>query len=61
MDCDVQTYKVRSVIKCYKQRQIGWLWWNLLAVTMLKSIKILLTIIVYYDDEFDKWMLKLYS
>jgi len=39
MDINVQTYKARLVTKGYRQRIIGWLWWNLLTGKYVKICK----------------------
>jgi hypothetical protein len=39
MEGKVQTYKDRLVSKYYKQRQIGWLWWNFFVDNYVKIHK----------------------
>jgi hypothetical protein len=39
MDDDVKIYKFMLVVKGYKQRQIDWLWWNLLVGNYVKIHK----------------------
>ena len=51
MDDNVQTYKVRLVIKCYKQRQMVDFNETFLLIAMLKFIRILFAIITYHDYE----------
>jgi hypothetical protein len=39
MEDNVKIYKARLVAKSYRQRQIGWLWWNFLANNNVKTLK----------------------
>jgi hypothetical protein len=51
MDDNVQIYKAGLVLKRYKQRQGIDFNETFSPVTMLKSIRIMLTIIAYHDYE----------